>query len=115
MFVLNCLISRERVERVFSVKILEDLTISCLKEIIKAKKEHAFASLNADDLVLRHVDISLDDSKDLVPWSPNDSLMAPYLKISKYFPIISKHLRTSTTILPTAPFIEEHLHVFIER
>src|SRR4051794_24373103 len=87
MFVLNCLISGEPVERIFSIKISEDLTVSCLKEIIKAKKEHAFAGLDADDLVLRHVDISLDDSKDPIPRSPNDSVMAPYLKISKYFPI----------------------------
>lgn len=47
-------------QRIIVVDIAKSKTVSALKDLIKAKKQHAFADLDADELILCKVSIAID-------------------------------------------------------
>jgi len=66
-FSLNCLLlNDDSKQQVFTVKIPESENVSTLKELIKEKKAHRLADLNASDLILWKVKLPTDQSKSWV-------------------------------------------------
>jgi len=64
VIVLRCLVYGESTKNIFRVRIGEDDEVSDLKDAIKAKKQNAFANVDADKLTLWRVSIPLDDNAD---------------------------------------------------
>ena len=61
---LNCLLFDDDSKRqVFTVKIPKSENVSILKELIKEKKAHHLAHLDASDLILWKVRLPIDVSK----------------------------------------------------
>ena len=81
---LLCLVSGEPADRIFPVDIDGNKTVGHLKEAIKGKLEHDFASVDAHALSVWRVNISGENLGDL-RLDPGNKLK-PSRKISFYFP-----------------------------
>jgi hypothetical protein len=86
-----CLVHGELSERAFSIKVSKTELVAELKELIKAKKQHAFAEVDADQLTLWRVSIPVDDDAALQNLVLKDNQangvqkLSPARKISKSF------------------------------
>ncbi|KAF9283894.1 hypothetical protein BGZ68_005044 [Mortierella alpina] len=86
---LNCLVAGESTLRAFPVKLLSDDSVGDLKELIKAKKEHAFSDLDADTLTLWHVSIPDANDDYPVPFDsvPEKTKLKATIRLSRVFEI----------------------------
>ena len=95
---LLCLVKGNLPANAFAVDIDSGKLVSHLKEVIKAKKQNDFTSVDADKLKVWKVEIPDDRDDELADPALQDELLATK-KISKYFP---------------SPPAEECIHVIVE-
>ena len=57
---LNCLVLGHDASHIFPIEIVESKTVGALKDAIKGKKEHTFQHVDADNLILWNVSISVN-------------------------------------------------------
>ena len=58
---LNCLVSGDDPDHIFTIEIANTKNVSALKKAIKAEKQVAFQHVDADTLVLWKVSCPVDD------------------------------------------------------
>ncbi|GES93552.1 hypothetical protein GLOIN_2v1844131 [Rhizophagus clarus] len=105
---LFCLVFGEPIEYAFAVKVDKHETISELKEIIKEKKPNTFNDVDANELILWKINISLDELSQIthkngpstdIKSTLNGEQLLPLTKIDKAF--------------PNEP-VDEHIHVIVQ-
>ncbi|CAG8597256.1 7978_t:CDS:2 [Ambispora leptoticha] len=106
--ILCCLVFGDPIEHAFTVKIDRDETISELKEIIKTKKQNAFYNVDANELVLWKVNVSLDKQDDTLLKNASVTDLKTVLNGEKLLPLFK--IRKA---FPNEPD-DEHIHVIVQ-
>jgi hypothetical protein len=83
---LNCLVSGDDPDHIFTIEIANTKTVGALKKAIKEEKKPAFDDVAADALVLWKVSLPVDESlkENLINLS-GEKLSLPLDKLSKVF------------------------------
>jgi hypothetical protein len=83
---LNCLVSGDDPDRIFTIEIANAKNVGALKKAIKEEKKLAFQYADADALVLWKVSLPVDESlkENLINLS-GEKLSLPLDKLSKVF------------------------------
>ena len=100
---LNCLVFGGERSQIFTVEIANTKNVSALRDAIKEKKQHAFRNVDADDLVLWHHSVAIDD---------NLATYLAELKLTELNPLYPEESLSETFPEPLA---KGHLHVIIRR
>ena len=83
---LNCLVSGDDTDHIFTIEIPNAKNVSALKKAIKAEKQLAFQHIDADTLVLWNVSLPVDESlKDNLRNFVGENPLLPLHKLSKVF------------------------------
>ena len=83
---LNCLVSGDDPDRIFTIEIAKTKNVGALKKAIKDENEHLFQHVDAKTLVLWKVSLPVDESlkENLINLS-GEKLSLPLDRLSKVF------------------------------
>ena len=88
---LNCLVSGDNTDHIFTIEIANAKNVSALKDSIKDKKKPAFDHVPADTLVLWKVSLSVDKSlAEIVKNFDGGEPLSPLDKLSKVFSVVDE-------------------------
>jgi hypothetical protein len=83
---LNCLVSGDDSDHIFTIEVANAKNVSALKDAIKDKKRPAFDHVPADTLVLWKVSLPVDDKlEENLPNLAGETSLSPVIKLSKVF------------------------------